>query len=118
MRLRPSIVALFALFTAPVFLLIVAANYWSNEATARANADRLIGRFRAEAVDGIQGMFNPIKSLIRSAAEVGTQQPDFYADNRSLKYMLSVLLHSDKLISVYVGLDDGSFRQARQIGPT
>jgi len=31
--------------------------------------------------------------------------------------LLSVLLHSDKLISIYVGLADGSFRQARQISP-
>jgi adenylate cyclase len=117
LRLRPAIVALFVLLTIPVFFAIVALNYRSNEATARANADVLIERFRAEAVDNIQNMFNPIKSLIRSAAMVGTQQPNFYSDNRSLKYLFSVLLHSDKLMSIYVGMADGSFRQARQINP-
>jgi adenylate cyclase len=118
LRLRPSIVALFVLLTAPVFFASIAATYLSNESIARSNADALIERFRTEAIDGIQGMFNPIKSLIRSAAMVGTQQHDFYSDNRSLKYLFSVLMHSDKLISIYVGLDDGSFRQARQINPT
>jgi adenylate cyclase len=29
-----------------------------------------------------------------------------------------MLMHSDKLVSVYVGMADGSFRQARQINPT
>jgi adenylate cyclase len=118
LRLRPSIVALFVLLTTPVFFAIIALTYVSNEATARANADAMIGRFRTEAIDSIQGMFNPIKSLIRSAAMVGSQQPDFYVDNRSFKYLLSVLQHSDKLVSIYVGLQDGSFRQARQINPT
>jgi adenylate cyclase len=118
LRLRPSIVVLFVLLTMPVFFAIIALTYVSNDAIARANADALVERFRGEAIDSIQGMFNPIKSLIRSAAMVGSQQPDFYYDNRSHKYLLSVLLHSDKLISIYVGMSDGSFRQARRINPT
>jgi adenylate cyclase len=118
LRLRPSIVVLFVLLTMPVFFAIIALTYVSNDAIARADADALVERFRGEAIDSIQGMFNPIKSLIRSAAMVGSQQPDFYYDNRSHKYLLSVLLHSDKLISIYVGMSDGSFRQARRINPT
>jgi len=117
LRLRPSIVALFVLLTVPVFLTSVAVTYVSNERIARDNADALIERFRIDAIDSIQGMFSPIKSLVRSAAMVGSQQPDFYSDNRSLKYLLSMLLHSDKLVSIYVGMADGSFRQARQINP-
>ena len=115
--LRPSIVALFALLTVPVFFTSVAATYVSNEEIARANANALIERFRTDAIDSIQGMFNPIKSLVRSAATVGSQEPDFYSDNRSLEYLFSMLLHSDKLVSVYVGMADGSFRQARRINP-
>ena len=118
LRLRPSIVALFVLLTMPVFFAIVALTYVSNQATARANANAMVERFRTETVDSIQGMFNPIKSLIRSAAMVGSQQPGFYADNRSLKYLLGILQHSDKVISIYVGLEDGSFRQARRINPS
>jgi adenylate cyclase len=116
-RLRSSIVALFVLLTIPIFFSIVAVTYFSNDAIARANADALIERFREEAIDNIQGMIDPIKSLIRSAAMVGTQAPDFYSDNRSLKYLLSVLQHSDKLVSIYVGMAAGSFRQARHINP-
>lgn len=116
-RLRPTIMVLFALFTTPVFFASTALTYFSNETIARDNADALIERFRTETIDNIQGMLNPIKSLIRSAAAVGVQQPDFYSDDKSLKYLLSVLLHGGKLVSVYVGLDDGSFRQARVINP-
>jgi adenylate cyclase len=117
LRLRPSIMALFVLLTVPVFFTSVAVTYVSNEGIARDNADALIERSRTDAIDSIQGMFNPIKSLVRSAAMVSSQQPDFYSDNRSLKYLFSMLLHSDKLVSVYVGMADGSFRQARRINP-
>jgi adenylate cyclase len=117
LRLRPSILSLFLLLTVPVFFTSLAVTYVSNEDIARANADTLIERFRTDAIDSIQGMFNPIKSLVRSAATVGSQQPDFYSDNRSLKYLFSMLQHSDKLVSVYVGMADGSFRQARRINP-
>src|SRR6516162_9437232 len=71
LRLRPSIVALFVLLTVPVFFTSVAVTYVSNEQIARANADALIERFRTDAIDSIQNMFNPIKSLVRSAAVVG-----------------------------------------------
>jgi adenylate cyclase len=117
LRLRPSIVALFVLLTVPVFFTSVAVTYLSNEEIARANADALIERFRTDAIDSIQSMLNPIKSLVRSAAMVSSLQPDFYSDNRSRKYLFSMLLHSDKLVSVYVGTADGSFRQARRINP-
>ena len=86
LRLRPSIVALFVLLTVPVFFTSVAVTYVSNEQIARANADALIERFRTDAIDSIHNMLNPIKSLVRSAAVVGSQQPDFYSGNRSLKY--------------------------------
>jgi adenylate cyclase len=116
-RIRPTILTLFVLLTVPVFLAIVSITYVSNETIARSNADDLIGRFRGEAVQNIADMLDPIKSLVRSASVVGSQRPDFYADNRSLKYLFSILDHSDKLVSVYVGLQDGSFRQARRMSP-
>ena len=116
-RLRPSILAMFVILTVPVFSAIVVVNYLSNEAIARANAARLVERFRADTIDNIRNAFDPIKSLVRSAAIVGGEEPGFYADKRSLKYLLSALRHSDTIISVYAGLNDGSFRQARRINP-
>ena len=117
MRLRPSILTMFVLLTVPVFLAIVAVNFVSNEKIARDNADELVGRFSIEAIENIQYLFDPIKSLVRSAAAVGSEEPDFYESSRSLKYLFSILQHSDRIISIYVGLTDGSFRQARQIDP-
>lgn len=117
LRLRPSILTLFVLLTVPAFLAIVAVTYISNEKIARANADQLVERFRTDAIQNIQHDFDPIKSLVRSAAAVGADQPDFYSDNRSLGYLFSIIQHSEKIVSMYVGLADGSFRQARQIEP-
>ena len=117
LRLRPSIVALFVILTVPGFLTIVGLTYLSNDRIARANANGLVERFRHEAVDNIEGLFDPIRSLIRSAAAVGDEQPGFYSDNRSLKYLLTILTHSERVVSVYVALQDGSFRQARRIDP-
>jgi adenylate cyclase len=118
LRLRPSILTLFVLLTVPAFLAIVAVTYISNEKIARANADQLVERFRTDAIQNIQHDFDPIKSLVRSAAAVGAAQPDFYSDNRSLAYLFSIIQHSEKIVSTYVGLADGSFRQARQIEAT
>ncbi len=115
LRLRPSILTLFALLTVPVFFAIIAVTYVSNEKIARANADGLVERFRTDAIENIQHDFDPIRSLVRSAAAVGADQPDFYSDNRSLRYLFSIVQHSSKIVSMYVGLADGSFRQARQI---
>src|SRR5438067_9110251 len=117
LRLKPSIVALFVLLTVPGFLTIVGLTYLSNDRIARANANELVERFRTEAVEKIENLFDPIRSLTRSAAVVGDEQPGFYADNRSLKYLLTILMHSERVVSVYVALQDGSFRQARRIDP-
>jgi len=118
LRLRPSVLALFVLLTVPVFFTIIAVTYVSNDTIARANADKLVERFRVDAVENIQNVFDPIKSLVRSASVVGDEQPGFYSDNRSLKYLLSILRHNEKIVSVYAAMDDGSFRQARRIDPS
>jgi adenylate cyclase len=68
-----------------------------------------------EAIRNIQTDFNPLKSLMRSAAVVGGEEQNFYFDNRSIKYFSSILRHSSKIVSVYAGMQDGSFRQSRRI---
>ncbi len=118
LRLRPSILALFVMLTLPVFVVMVAVSYLSNDRIARANADELVERFRVDAIESIQNVFAPIKSLVASAAAIGSEQPDFYGDNRSMKYLLGITKHSDTIISMYVGLEDASFRQVRRIDPT
>ena len=101
----------------PVTAAIIWVTYFSNDRIARQNASQLIERFRIDAVDNIQDDINPIRSLIRSAAALGDQLPSFYEKDQSLPYFHSMVLHSDKIVSAYVGLADGSFRQARRIDP-
>src|SRR5882762_10312204 len=118
LRLRPSILILFVLMTVPVFFTIIAVTYLSNDTIARSNAEALVERFRIGAVEDIRNVLDPIMSLVRSAAVIGDEQRDFYSDNRSLRYLLSILLHNERIVSVYAGMADGSFRQARRIDPT
>ena len=117
MRLKPSILTSFVVLTVPVFFTIIAVTYFSNDRIARANAQELVERFRNEAIDNIQDDFSPIKSLVRSAAAIGDEFPEFYASVRCFKYFQTILVHSPKIVSVYVGLEDGSFRQTRRIDP-
>jgi adenylate cyclase len=117
MRLKPSILTSFVVLTVPVFFTIIAVTYLSNDRIARTNAQELVERFRNEALDNIQDDFVPIKSLARSAAAIGDEFPDFYSSSRCFKYFQTIVVHSPKIVSVYVGLEDGSFRQTRRIDP-
>ena len=90
-RLKPSILTAFAFLTIPVFFTIIAVNYFSNDNIARADAKELVERFRIDALENIEDDFNPLKSLIRTAATIGEQYPGFYSDNRCLAYFYSIL---------------------------
>ena len=115
MRLKPSILSLFVLLTVPVLAIIIVVNYVSNDRIARLKGQELVERFRLEALDSVREIFEPIKSMVRVAAALGEQQGDFYADNRSMKYFEAILQHSPKIVSAYVGLNDGQFRQTRRL---
>ncbi len=117
-RLKPSILMLFVVLTVPVSLTIIAITYFSNDRIAREDANELVDRFSTEAIANIQGDINPIKSLIRSVAALGSTYPGIFAEDRSIDYFQAVLVHSRKIVSVYVGLETGAFRQARRIDPT
>lgn len=114
-RLRPIILILFAILTVPVIVTIVAINYFANERTVRDSAEALVARFRVEALSNIHKDFEPIKSMVLGAAEVGSSQPEFYTDNRSRDYLFSILKHSNRVVAMYIGAEDGSFRQARRV---
>jgi adenylate cyclase len=116
LRLRPIILILFALLTMPVVVAIVTINYFANERTARANAEALVARFRDGALQNVHNTFEPIKTLVQGAAEVGQSQPDFYSDNRSDAFLFTILQHSPQIVAAYIGAEDGSFRQARRMG--
>ncbi|MEX0827821.1 MAG: hypothetical protein WD005_02605, partial [Haliea sp.] len=78
---------MFAILTVPVIVTIVAINYFANERTVRDSAEALVARFRVEALSNIHKDFEPIKSMVLGAAEVGSSQPEFYTDNRSRDYL-------------------------------
>ena len=114
-RLRPSILTMFVLLTVPVFSTIVAANYVTSQSIARESAAKLVERFRIDAIESIQDAIHPVNSMVHNAAVLGTEQPKFYSQDASSRYLLSMLRHSHTIIAAYVGLADGSFRQARRL---
>ncbi len=116
-RLKPSILTSFVLLTVPVLLAIITVTYISNDRLAREDANELVERFARDAITNIESDINPIKSLVRSVAALGDVAPEVFASDRSMAYFLSILVHSRKIVSVYVGLDNGTFRQARRIDP-
>jgi len=71
-RLRPSILTAFIVLTVPVFVTIITVTYFSNDRIARQSAAHLIERFRADAIENIEDDINPIKSMVRAAAALGT----------------------------------------------
>src|SRR5262249_29453363 len=117
LRLKPSILTSFLLLTLPVFATIVAVTYFSNERIAREDARELVERFRIDGIENVQSIFDPVKSLVRSAAILGDEQPDFFYSNRSIRSFSSTPPPSQKMGGVYAGPADGGFRQARRIDP-
>ena len=113
--LKPTMLVVFAVMTVPVLLGIVRINYVSSDRVAREYAANLLERFRREAIRDIESSFAALSSLIATAAELGRQDPSMFADDRALPYLFRILQHSDTVLNVYVGLEDGSFRQARRV---
>ena len=113
--LKSTVLVVFVAMTVPVLLGIVQVNYVSSDRAARAYAADLVERFRRDAIRDIESEFAALESLIGTAAELGRQDPAFFEDDRALAYLFRILQHSETVLNVYVGLEDGSFRQARRI---
>lgn len=113
--LKAAILVVFFLTTVPVLAALVQINYQSNDRVVRAHAAEIVERFRNETIRQIVSELNALKSVVATAAELGRQAPDLYTDNRALVYLLEMLGFSETLLSIYVGTDDGTFRQVRRI---
>ncbi|WP_233270470.1 adenylate/guanylate cyclase domain-containing protein [Chachezhania sediminis] len=113
--LKATILVVFVLTTVPVLGAIVEINRRSSDKVARAHAAEMVERFRTETIREIVTEFDALISVITTAAELGREAPDIFTDNRALRYLFSLLQQSETMLNVYVGLEDGSFRQARRI---
>jgi adenylate cyclase len=113
--LKAAVVAIFIAMTVPVLLAIIQINYASSDRVVRTYAAELVERFRSDAIQDIVSEFAALKSLIGTAAELGRQDPGVFEDDRVLSYLFRVLQTNETVLNVYVGLEDGSFRQARRI---
>lgn len=113
--LKPAVLLVVMALTVPVMLAIIEFNYRTTSRVVRDHATALVERFRSGTVEDIAGEFHMLTAQIAAGAELGRQQPTFFADDRSLSYLFRVLQHTPTVLNVYVGLKDGSFRQARRI---
>ncbi|MBW8639702.1 hypothetical protein K1W69_21085 [Hoeflea sp. WL0058] len=113
--LKATILLVFVLTTVPVLLAIIEIDQRTGSKVVRTHAAEMVERFRNETIREIVTEFNALKVLISTAAELGRQAPDVFEDDRALRYLFSLLQHGETMLNVYVGLEDGSFRQARRI---
>ncbi|MGF1447231.1 MAG: hypothetical protein ACFBRM_13670 [Pikeienuella sp.] len=113
--LRSAVLLLTLAITAPALILYLNITYsWSDRA-ALDRATALMSRFQAQTIEDIAGEFEVLEGLIATAAELGSQDPTFFATDRALGYLFSALAQRETMLSVYVGLEDGAFRQARRL---
>ena len=115
----PSILTSFIVLTVPVILTIVAVTYLLQTTASREPCPgALVEHFRNAALDSMRRAISiPCRRWSRSPPRIGDEFPDFDFIGRSFEYLNSLLVHSDTIVSVYVGLKDGTFRQARRIDP-
>ncbi|MEM1351425.1 MAG: adenylate/guanylate cyclase domain-containing protein [Pseudomonadota bacterium] len=113
--LKATIIVVFFLTTVPVLVTLVQLNYQSSERAVRAQTEELVDRFRNDKIQEIVLEFNVLRSSIATAAELGRQAPELFTDSRALLYLFAMLDNSENLLNVYVGTEDGAFRQARRV---
>lgn len=117
LRLRPTILGSFLLLTVPLFVTTVWVGYVTNDSIARDTADGLIEKARFEAISNTTELLEPIKTLVKVAASLGSAEPEFFRQTRATGYMDEMLAHSPNINSVYVAFTDGSFRMSLLVAP-
>lgn len=113
--LKPAVLLVVMLMTMPVLLGIIQINYKSTDRVVRAHAYKLVEQFRGETIEDIAAEFGALTAQIATSAELGKQEPAFFSTDRSLSYLFRAMQYSGTALNFYVGLEDGSFRQARRL---
>jgi hypothetical protein len=67
----------------PAFIALISFVYISNDKIANSISNRLIERFKFETELSVIDQINPTRSLINSAAEVGSINPQFFYKDES-----------------------------------
>lgn len=116
-RLRPSIVLLFVILVVPIFTAMLWFTYTTNDKMTRMNARELMERFRYEAVANTHALLTPLESLVSAAATLGSEQQQFYREDKAWTYLRTILSHSETISSVFVGFEDGTFRMVMRTPP-
>ena len=114
-KFSPSIITIFLLLMLPAFIALISFVYISNDKIANSISNQLIERFKFETELSVIDQINPTRSLINSAAEVGSINPQFFNKDESWKYLKSILSQQETSMSAYAGGQDGSFRQVRRL---
>ena len=116
-RTQSPLGGLFLLLCIPFFIVVgmVWTNYASSEKIARDTANDLIERTRHETVNSTQELIEPISSLVRVAASLGSVQAGYFHSDSSQVFLDAMLAHSMSIDSVYVAYADGSFRASSRL---
>ncbi len=116
-RLQVTISALFLLLIVPLYSGLIWYTYRSNVELAQKNAEESMLRVKAETTAAIVNFMAPIANSVRSAAQLGSIQPDFFRKEASGQYLLRSIQNHPAVKSYYIGFGDGSFRQVLAVAP-
>lgn len=118
LKLHVTISALFLLMIVPLFSGLIFFTYQSNIALAKREAAKSMESARDETMKDITAFVEPIADAVRSTAQLASVEPDFFRQDKSGQILVRAIQNNPDITSYYIGLADGSFRQAGQINPT
>jgi adenylate cyclase len=116
-KLHITISALFLVLIVPLFSGLIYYSYQSNLALAKKEANTSMERAKAETLKNIIGFVEPIADSVRSTAQLGSIQPNFFRAEESGQLLVRAVQNNRDILSYYVGFEDGSFRQGAAIDP-
>ncbi len=117
LTLHVTISALFLLLIVPLFSGLIFFTYQSNIALAKREAAKSMDSARDETMKNITAFIEPIADAVRSTAQLSSVDPDFFRADKSAQILVRAIQNNPDITSYYIGLADGTFRQAGQINP-
>lgn len=117
LKLHFTISGLFLLLIVPLFSGLIFYTYQSNLALAKKEAARSMERARDETMKNLTGFVEPIADAVRSTAQLGSVDPNFFRNEASGQILMRAIQNNRDILSYYVGFADGSFRQVAGVDP-
>lgn len=108
---------LFFLLVIPMFGLVIWYTHSSNEKMIRSTASDYITSLKQTTSLKIGDIFEPSLTTLNSLVKLGTIDHKFFEKNNVFDYLVDILLANENILSIDIGLEDGSFRSVKKMLP-